>query len=271
MIESGARAEAPQVTEQEQRGPIGIVLGLIGLVGRIVGGSIFAIVLMAIAALAGASQIVNLLIGDGSVASILFLLMLAIVLADLIAKFIGILGSTLPDLVPKLDDEHVKRASLIRRLRPGQTVALLSGANAARVVLFLVMFALLGASYSASPASAQQALFGPLRPVEAIETFLREGIAGSLGYFLFFLGPDTLKPITNAIIGRTAHVTDDRRRTLFGWLAPVRPRLRARDTADPRYADHLCACALARPRDPREPVGRDLHPLRHVDAKQIER
>jgi hypothetical protein len=126
--------------------------------------------------------------------------MLAIVLADLIAKFIGILGSTFPDLVPKLDDEHIKRASLIRRLRPGQTVALLSGANAARVVLFLVMFALLGASYSASPASAQQALFGPLRPVEAIETFLREGIAGSLGYFLFFLGPDTLKPITNAII-----------------------------------------------------------------------
>ncbi|MBX3429514.1 MAG: hypothetical protein KF779_08040 [Hyphomonadaceae bacterium] len=199
-MESGAPAHEPQAKQQKRPHPIGVVLGLIGLVGRIVGGSVLAIALIAFAAVAGASQIVNLLIEDGSVASILFLLMLSIVLADLIAKFIGILGSTFPDLVPKLDDEHLKRASLIRRLRPGQTVALLSGANAARVVLFLVMFALLGLSYAATPATVQQTLFGTLRPWEAIEAFLREGVAGSIGYFLFFLGPGTLKPMTDAIV-----------------------------------------------------------------------
>lgn len=186
--------------EQEHRGPISAVLGLFGLVARIIGGSLIAIALMAVAAAAGASHIVNLLISEASVASLLFLLMLAIVLADLIAKFIGILETTFPDLIPKVDDEHVKRASLIQRLRPGQTVALLSGANTARVVLFLVIFALLGVSYAASPGAAQQALFGPLQPVEAIEIFLREGVAGSIGYFLFFLGPETLKPITDAIV-----------------------------------------------------------------------
>ncbi|MEZ5961942.1 MAG: hypothetical protein R3C30_16190 [Hyphomonadaceae bacterium] len=200
MTEISINAAEPHAEEEERRGPITAILGLFGLVARVIGGSLFAIAIIALAAIAGTSQIINLLIGDGSAASIFFLLMLAIVLADLIAKFIGILESTFPDLVPKVDDEHVKRASLIQRLRPGQTVALLSGANTARVVLFLVMFALLGASYAASPIAAQQALFGPLQPAQAIEIFLREGVAGSIGYFLFFLGPDTLKPITDAII-----------------------------------------------------------------------
>jgi|GEM_PF-786893 len=252
MTAISAQAGEPHVTEAErQRGPISAILGLFGLVARIISGSLIAIVIIAVAAIADASQLINLLISDGSAASIFFLLMLAIVLADLIAKFIGILGSTFPDLVPKLDDEHVKRASLVQRLRPGQTVALLSGANTASVILFLVMFALLGASYAASPASAQQALFGALQPVEAIEIFLREGVAGSIGYFLFFLGPDSLKPITDAILAKpltTATVDGDLflvglrlyglafvlaiLRTLVTPIIYVRARLRARAIAE---------------------------------------
>jgi hypothetical protein len=163
-------------------------------------GSVLAILLIVIVALFGLSETVNLLVADRSVSSILFLLVLAILLADLIAKFVGIVSSTFPDLVPKLNDENLKRASLIRRLRPGQTVALLSGAYAARLALFLVIFGLLGLSYASAPKPVQETLFGDFGALAAIDAFLREGIAGSIGYFLFFLGPDNLKPITNAIV-----------------------------------------------------------------------
>tara|TARA_R110002167_G_scaffold17426_2_gene66496 strand:- start:108 stop:818 length:711 start_codon:yes stop_codon:yes gene_type:complete len=173
---------------------------VINLVRRTIEGSVSAIVVIAVVAVLGLSDTINMLIADRSPASILFLFMLAILLADLIAKFIGILSATFPDLVPKFDDDVAKRASLIRRLRPGQTIALLSGAYAARVALFLIIFALLGASYAAAPQPVQASLFGAFPPITAINAFVREGIAGSLGYFLFFLGPDHMKPITDAIM-----------------------------------------------------------------------
>jgi hypothetical protein len=183
-----------------ESGPISAVLGLISLVRRIIGGSVSAILVIAIIAITGASQTITMLIADRSAWSILFLLMLAVLLADLIAKFVGVLGAAFPDLIPKLDDEKLKRASIIQRLRPGQTVALLSGAYLARVTLFLAIFALLGLTYAAVPTPVQQALFGDLSAGEAIEAFVREGIAGSLGYFLFFLGPNNLAPITRTIV-----------------------------------------------------------------------
>lgn len=186
--------------QDEPRRPMRAVFGVLNIIRRIIGGSISAMLLLAIVALSGVSETINLLLADRSIWSILFLLMLAIVLADLIAKFIGIVSSTFPDLVPKLDDEKLQRASIIRSLRPGQTIALLSGAYAARVLLFVTFFALLGASYAAAPAVVQATLFGSLGVAEAVERFVREGIAGSLGYFLFFLGPDNLAPITDAIV-----------------------------------------------------------------------
>ncbi len=176
------------------------MLGLLKLVRRTIEGSVVSIVLLAIVAVLGVSSTVNLLLAQPSAASLLFLLVLAIVLADLIGKFISILSTTFPDLIPAVDDEDLKRASLIQRLRPGQTVALLSGAYAARLVMFLAIFALLGASYAWAPLAVQETLVGPLGTMEAITVFLREGIAGSLGYFLFFLGPDNLAPITRAIL-----------------------------------------------------------------------
>ena len=176
------------------------VLGVVGLIRRTVEGSVTAIVLIAVVALLGGSRTLDLLLADGGLASMLFLFAFAVVLADLIAKLIGIVGATFPDLIPKLDEAHVKRASLIRRLRPGQTIALLSGAYAVRIVLFLVIFAFLGASYAAAPGEVQRALVGEFSAFDAINAFLREGIAGSLGYFLFFLGPDNLAPIRTAII-----------------------------------------------------------------------
>lgn len=172
---------------------------ILNLVRRSIEGSAAALVLIAIVAAFGISETVNLLLADGSLTSIAFLLMLAVVLADLIAKLISITSSTFPDLIPKLDEQALKRAILIRRLQPGQTLALLSGANAARVALFLVIFALLGASYAAAPAAVQERLFGNFDVLNAIEAFMREGIAGSIGYFLFFLGPENLKPITERI------------------------------------------------------------------------
>jgi hypothetical protein len=181
-------------------GPVAAVLGLINLLRRIVGGSISAILLIGLVAITGVSETIAMLIADRSFWSLLLLLMLAILLADLIAKFISILSTVFPDLIPKLDDEKLERASIIRRLRPGQTVALLSGAYLARVALFLAIFALLGVSYAAVPAPVQQTLFGNLSAGQAIEAFVREGVAGSLGYFLFFLGPANLAPITQAIV-----------------------------------------------------------------------
>jgi len=175
------------------------MLAIIKLVRRTIEGSVSAIILIAVVAVFGWSDTINMLIADRGLPSILFLLMLAVVLADLIAKIIDIAGRTFPDLIPKLDDDDLKRASLISRLRPGQTVALLSGANAARVVLFVVIFALLGTTYAAAPGAVQENLFGNFGAVNASEAFLREGIAGSIGYFLFFLGPDSLKPITDKI------------------------------------------------------------------------
>ncbi len=123
-------------------------------------------------------------------------------MADLIAKFILILNSTFPDLIPSLDDDDLKRVSLIKRLRPGQTIALLSGAAAARVILFAIIFALLGFSYALAPREVQESLFGEYTAIHAIDAFLREGVAGSIGYFLFFLGPDDLKSITKPIISQ---------------------------------------------------------------------
>lgn len=176
------------------------MLGIINIVRRTVEGSILSILIIAIVAMLGVSETINTLLAERSVSSILFLFVLAIVLADLIGKFISILSLTFPDLIPAVDDEDLKRASLLQRLRPGQTVALLSGAYAARLIMFLVIFALLGTSYAFAPPQAQETLFGDLGALEAIETFLREGLAGSIGYFLFFLGPDDLGSITRVII-----------------------------------------------------------------------
>ena len=171
------------------------MLGLFKLLRRIIEGSILSIVILAVVALLGLSSTVNLALAEPSAASLLFLLVLAIVLADLIGKFISILSTTFPDLIPAVEDEDLKRASLIQRLRPGQTVALLSGAYAARLVMFLAIFALLGASYAWAPLAVQETLVGPLGTMEAINVFVREGIAGSLGYFLFFSGLTTLRPL----------------------------------------------------------------------------
>ncbi|MFW2342834.1 hypothetical protein [Brevundimonas sp.] len=176
------------------------MLGLFKLLRQIIEGSVVSIVLLAIVAVLGVSSTVNLLVREPSAASLLFLLVLAIVLADLIGKFLSILSTTFPDLIPAVDDEDLKRASLIQRLRPGQTVALLSGAYAARLFMFLAIFALLGASYAWAPLAVQETLVGPLGATEAINVFIREGIAGSIGYFLFFLGPDNLAPVTRAIL-----------------------------------------------------------------------
>lgn len=176
------------------------MLGIINIVRRTIEGSVISVVIIAAVAMLGVSETINALLAERSVTSLLFLFVLAIVLADLIGKFISILSFTFPDLIPDVDDEDLKRASLLQRLRPGQTVALLSGAYAARLIMFLVIFALLGASYALAPAQAQATLFGDMGAWQAIETFLREGLAGSLGYFLFFLGPDNLGSITRVII-----------------------------------------------------------------------
>lgn len=176
------------------------MLGLFKLLRRIIEGSILSIILLAAVAVLGVSSTVSLALAEPSAASLLFLLVLAVVLADLIGKFLSILSTTFPDLIPAVEDEDIKRASLIQRLRPGQTIALLSGAYAARLVMFLIIFALLGASYAWAPLAVQETLVGPLGTMEAITIFIREGIAGSIGYFLFFLGPDNLAPVTRAII-----------------------------------------------------------------------
>ncbi|MBI1405509.1 MAG: hypothetical protein GC145_05230 [Caulobacter sp.] len=176
-----------------------MLLGILKLVRRMIEGSVMAILLIGIVAVFGVSETINRLLSDHGVSSLVFLLVLAIVLADLIGKFIGVVSATFPDIIPKLDDDHLERASLIERLRPGQTLALLSGAYAARLAMFLIIFALLGASYAWAPVAVQETLVGPLGPLKAIELFLREGVAGSVGYFLFFLGPENLKPITGAI------------------------------------------------------------------------
>lgn len=186
------------------------MLGIVKLVRRTIEGSVISLLIIALVAVFGVSATIEALIADRGPAAILFLLVLVVVLADLIGKFLSILGATFPDLLPAVGDEERKRASLIQRLRPVQTVALLSGAYAARLVMFLALFALMGAGYAFAPPAAQETLFGPLGAGEAIETFLREGIAGSIGYFLFFLGPDALTSITGAIVAEplTASTVD---------------------------------------------------------------
>ncbi|GAA0867462.1 hypothetical protein GCM10009116_00350 [Brevundimonas basaltis] len=176
------------------------MLGLFRLVRRIIEGSVISILILATVAVLGVSETIGSLLADRSAAALLFLLVLVVVLADLIGKFISILSATFPDLVPAVGDDERRRASLIQRLRPVQTVGLLSGAYAARLGMFLVLFALMGASYAHAPGAVQDSLFGPLGAGEAIVTFLREGIAGSVGYFLFFLGPDALGSITGRIV-----------------------------------------------------------------------
>tara|TARA_R110002124_G_scaffold138955_1_gene303046 strand:+ start:150 stop:851 length:702 start_codon:yes stop_codon:yes gene_type:complete len=176
------------------------MLGIFNLVRRTIEGSIISVVIIAIVAVLGVSETINTLLAERSVSSILFLLVLAIVLADLIGKFLSIVSATFPDLIPAVGDDDRKRASLLQRLRPVQTVALLSGVYAARLAMFLAIFALIGTSYAYAPQPVQATLFGDFGAVEAIETFLREGIAGSIGYFLFFLGPDDLRSITRVII-----------------------------------------------------------------------
>ncbi|MBX3481112.1 MAG: hypothetical protein KF842_11985 [Caulobacter sp.] len=175
------------------------MLGILNLVRRTIEGSVVAILLIGVIAVFRLSETINALFADHSLASLVFLLVLAIVLADLIGKFVGVVSATFPDIIPKLDDEHLERATLIERLRPGQTLALMSGAYAARLAMFLVIFALLGLSYAWAPPGVQDTLVGRLGPWRAVELFLREGVAGSVSYFLFFLGPENLKPITGAI------------------------------------------------------------------------
>ncbi|WDI32194.1 hypothetical protein PUV54_03180 [Hyphococcus flavus] len=178
------------------------MLGIVKLVRQTIEGSVVAMVLIGVVAMMGSSETINILLSDLTVTSALFLLVIAIVLADLIAKVISIFNTTFPDLVPDLDKTAVKRAWLINRLQPGQTIALLSGAYAARVALFLIIFSALGLSYASAPQAVQENLFGDYAPVEAIDAFIRQGVAGSIGYFLFFLGPDNLKPITSAVIDK---------------------------------------------------------------------
>ncbi|WP_339932430.1 hypothetical protein [uncultured Brevundimonas sp.] len=192
----------PCVTDDGQfcYAPGGAMLGIFNLVRRTIEGSIISVVIIAIVAVLGVSETINTLLAERSVSSILFLLVLAIVLADLIGKFLSIVSATFPDLIPAVGDDDRKRASLLQRLRPVQTVALLSGVYAARLAMFLAIFALIGTSYAYAPQPVQATLFGDFGAVEAIETFLREGIAGSIGYFLFFLGPDDLRSITRVII-----------------------------------------------------------------------
>lgn len=172
---------------------------VINIARRVLEGSLLSIFLIGVIAIAGISPTISMLIADRSLASLALLLVIAIVLADLIAKLIAIFQITFPDLIPKLDDGELKRASLLRRLRAGQTMALLSGAYLARIALFLLIFALLGVTYTAAPTAVQNHLFGELTAASAIEVFLREGVAGAVGYFLFFLGPNSLTPITDAI------------------------------------------------------------------------
>lgn len=178
------------------------MLGVVNLVRRTIEGSIISVVIIAVVATFGVSETVNTLLADRSVPSMFFLLVLAIVLADLIGKFISIVSLTFPDLIPAVGDDDLRRASLLQRLRPIQTVALLSGVYAARLVMFLVIFALIGTSYAFAPLQVQETLFGEFGALDAVEAFLREGVAGSIGYFLFFLGPDHLSPITNLIIAQ---------------------------------------------------------------------
>ncbi|MCA8888171.1 MAG: hypothetical protein KDA46_05030 [Parvularculaceae bacterium] len=175
------------------------MLAIVKFVRRLLEGSVVSILLIAVVALAGRSETINMLLADRSVSSLVFLMMLAVVLADLVAKLIAIFGSTFPDLIPKVDDADRKRASLINRLRPGETVALLSGAYSARVILFVLIFVLLGGSYSATPVAVQNNLVGDFTASDAATAFLREGIAGSLGYFFFFVGPERLENITALI------------------------------------------------------------------------
>jgi hypothetical protein len=176
------------------------MLGLIRLVRRTIEGFIISILTISVVAVFGLSDAIAGLLAARDLASILFMLVIVVVLADLIGKFIAILGSTFPDLIPAVGDDELRRASLIQRLRPVQTVALLSGAYTARLAMFLALFALMGTSYALAPQPVQQSLFGPLGVREAIEIFLREGLAGSIGYFLFFLGPDTLGALTGRIV-----------------------------------------------------------------------
>lgn len=176
------------------------MLEIVKIIRRVIAGSVSAILFIAVGAILGVSHTINLLLADRSLGSILFLVVIALVSSDLIAKLIAIVNSTFPDLIPDLDKYALKRASLIKRLRPGQTIALLSGAYAARVALFLIIFALLGFGSAATPLEVQTSLLGEFRAGDAIKAFLREGVTGSLGYFLFFLGPDNLKSITKAIV-----------------------------------------------------------------------
>ncbi|WP_425411061.1 hypothetical protein [Hyphococcus sp.] len=176
------------------------MLEIVKIIRRTIEGSLLAMAIIAVAAFLGTSETINILLAERSIPSILFLLMIAIVLADIIAKIITILNTTFPDLVPDVNEADRKKARLIGRLRPGQTMALMSGAYTARVFLFIAIFAALGASYAAAPQAAQENLFGDFTAIEAIEAFIRQGVAGSIGYFLFFLGPDNLKPITGAIM-----------------------------------------------------------------------
>jgi hypothetical protein len=178
------------------------MLGIIKAVRRTLEGFVIAFLLIALMGALGASETLNALLADGGAAAMVFLVVIALVLADLIGKFISILSSTFPDLIPDLGEDDLKRASLIQRLRPFQTVALLSGAHAARLVMFLLLFALLGGSYALAPPAVQATLFGDFTVLEAIEIFLREGLAGSVGYFLFFLGPDDLQRVTGLLIDR---------------------------------------------------------------------
>lgn len=175
------------------------MLSLIKLLRRTVEGSLAAILLVAVAGIFGFSDTISLLLEERSVSSILFLIVLVIVLADIIAKLISILSTTFPDLLPKVDRDSLRLASLVNGVSPGKVFAFLAGTHLARVIVFLIVFALLGATYASAPNVVQERLVGDYSTMGAIEAFIRESLAGSVGYFLFFLGGDNLEPITSAI------------------------------------------------------------------------
>jgi hypothetical protein len=175
------------------------MLTIFNYIRHTIEGSLLAIVLVVLVAVFGWSPTIETLVEDASVSSILFLVVLVILLTDMIAKLIDILARTFPDLLPKVEERDLRMAAFVDRLAPQEAIGLLAGAHIARILVFLLVFALLGASYANAPNAVQAQLVGDYGVWAATEAFLRESAAGSVGYFLFFLGPDKLQPITDAI------------------------------------------------------------------------
>lgn len=170
-------------------------LAYLDTVWRTVEGAISAVLLIAIVSFFGWSPTIDQLLADHSLTSILFLVVVTILLADLIAKMIGILGKAFPDLIPRLKDKDFQLATLLQENTIGKAIMVLTGAQFGRVIIFLVIFTALGWSYAGAPDAAQDQLVGELSGWQATGAFILEGIAGAVGYFLFFLGPENISPI----------------------------------------------------------------------------